>query len=231
MDPKNARWDVAKMRYIGSFAPSNAVLARRKDAPAKTAADLFKVKSNVGCTGRSSQSFQYPSALKVLGGAQFNIICGYDGSAAYTLALLRGEVDLISKAWAAWLAEDQDHLKDGTFVPVLQGGLKRLKDLPDVPLMQEVVDDPKAKRALEFMSAGSAIGRALIAPPNVPAERLAALRTAFDKVVKDAAFIADVRKRHLPLAPEPGAEVQKDSEAVVKTPKDVLELTAKAFEG
>lgn len=231
MDPKNARWDVGRMRYIGSFAPSNAVLMRRKDAPAKSVADLFTVTSNVGCTGRSSQSFQYPSALKVLAGAKFNIICGYDGSAAYTLALLRGEVDMVSKAWAAWRAEDKDTIDAGTFVPMVQGGLKRLSDLPDVPLMQEVARDADARRALEFMSAGSAIGRALLAPPNVPAERLAALRAAFDAMVRDEAFIADVKKRNLPLDPSPGAEVQGYSDAIVKTPKDVLELTAKAFAG
>ena len=76
---------------------------------------------NVGCSGRTSQSFQYPATLKGIAGMQFNIICGYDGSSAYTLALMRGEVDMVSKAWNAWRAEDRDNIENGTFMPVSAG--------------------------------------------------------------------------------------------------------------
>ena len=73
--------------------------------------------------------------------------------------------------------------------PIIQSGLARHKELPDVPLMQEVISDPIGKKVAEFMSAGSAIGRALIAPRGVPAERIAALRNAFDQLVKDPDFL------------------------------------------
>ena len=230
MDPVQGKWDVARMNYIGSFAPVNTAFMRRKEAPAKTAADLFKVKMNIGCSGRTSQSFQYPATLKVLAGAQFNIICGYDGSSAYTLALLRGEVDMVSKAWNAWRAEDKDSIDNGTFIPILQGGLKRTPELPDVPLMQDVTNDATAKQALTFISAGSAVGRALIAPPGIPADRLAALRKAFDEVIKDPALVADAGRRNLYLEPTPGIEVQQHSDSIVKTPKAIIELTTKAFD-
>jgi tripartite-type tricarboxylate transporter receptor subunit TctC len=229
MDPVQGKWDVSRMNYIGSFAPVNTAFMVRKGGPAKTAADLFKDKVNVGCSGRTSQSFQYPVLLKALAGAKLNIICGYDGSSAYTLALLRGEVDMVSKAWNAWRAEDKDQIADGTLVPILQGGLKRAAELPAIPLMQEVTDDPTAKKALEFISAGSAVGRALIAPPGIPADRLAALRAAFDKAVADPALVADAARRNLLLEPTPGSDVQAISNAIVKTPKDIVELSTKAF--
>ncbi len=130
MDPVQGKWDVTRMNYIGSFAPVNTAFMVRKGAPAQTAPDLFKQKVNVGCSGRTSQSFQYPAPLKALAGAKLNIICGYDGSSAYTLALMRGEVDMVSKAWNAWRAEDKDKIDDGTLVPILQGGLKRAAELP-----------------------------------------------------------------------------------------------------
>ncbi len=106
---------------------------------------------------------------------------------------------------------------------MIQGGLKRTADLPNVPLMQELVDDEKTKKIIEFISAGSAIGRALITPPAVPADRLAALREAFDKLVKDPEFIADAAKRSADLEPTPGATVQTYSDGIASAPKDVIE--------
>lgn len=230
MDPAQGRWDVTKMNYIGSFAPVNTAFMIHKGSKLASAEDLFKGKTNVGCSGRTSQSFQYPATLKVIANMPLNIICGYDGSSAYTLALLRGEVDLVSKAWNSWRAEDKDNIDNGTFIPLLQAGLKRTPELPDVPLMQEVVTDPAAKTAIEFVSAGAAIGRALLAPQNIPADRVAALRAAFDKVVLDKDFLADAQKRSIYIEPTAGAEVQKYSDSIIKTPKNIVDLVAKAFD-
>jgi tripartite-type tricarboxylate transporter receptor subunit TctC len=230
MDPAQGRWDVTKMNYIGSFAPVNTAFMIHKGSKLTSPQDLLKGKVNVGCSGRASQSFQYPATLKVIAKMPLNIICGYDGSSAFTLALLRGEVDLVSKAWNSWRAEDKDSIDNGTFIPILQAGLKRTPELPNVPLMQEIVDDPAAKKAIEFVSSGAAIGRALLAPQNIPADRLAALRAAFDKVVLDKDFLADADKRSIYIEPTPGADVQKYSDAIVKTPKDIIDLVAKAFD-
>jgi tripartite-type tricarboxylate transporter receptor subunit TctC len=230
LDPAQGRWDVTKMAYVGSFAPVNTAFLAHKGSRLTSPQDLFTGKTNVGCTGRASQSYQYPATLKLVAKMPLNIICGYDGSAASTLALLRGEVDVVSKAWNAARAEDKDNLDDGTLFPLLQAGLKRTPELPNVPLAQEIVTDPSAKKAIEFVSAGAAIGRALLAPQNVPPERLAALRAAFDQVVHDKDFLADADKRGIYIEPTPGADVQKYSDAIVKTPKDIVGLVAKAFE-
>ena len=230
MDPAQGRWDVTKMSYIGSFAPVNTAFMALGKSRIKSAQDLNAGKVNVGCSGRASQSFQYPAALKEIAKLPLNIICGYDGSSAYTLALLRGEVDLVSKAWNAWRAEDKDNIDNGTLVPVLQGGLKRTPELPNVPLMQEITDDPTAKEVLAFVSAGAAIGRALLAPQGVPPDRLAALRTAFDKMVVDPEFLAEAAKRHAYIEPVAGPEVQKASDAIVHTPKAIVDLAAKAMQ-
>jgi tripartite-type tricarboxylate transporter receptor subunit TctC len=230
MDPAQGRWDVTKMSYIGSFAPVNTAFMVHKGSRLAAAADLFTGKTNVGCSGRTSQSFQYPATLKAIAGMPLNIICGYDGSSAYTLALLRGEVDLVSKAWNSWRAEDKDNIDNGTFVPLLQAGLKRTPELPEVPLMQEIISDPAARAAVEFISAGAAIGRALVAPPNVPADRVAALRAAFDQVVVDKDFLAEAQSRSIYIEPVAGGEVQKYSDAIIATPKTVVDRVAKAFD-
>jgi tripartite-type tricarboxylate transporter receptor subunit TctC len=230
MDPVQGKWDVTKMNYIGSFAPVNAAFVIHKGSAVKEARDLYKGKVNVGCSGRASQSFQYSAALKALTNMPLNIICGYDGSSAYTLALMRGEVDMVSKAWNAMRVEDKDNIANGTLIPILQGGMKREPELPNVPLMQELTDDANAKKALTFLSEGAAIGRALLAPQDIPADRLAALRAAFDKLVVDPDFLADAKKREIYINPMPGPEVQKASDGIIHTPKDVVGLTAKAFD-
>jgi hypothetical protein len=95
--------------------------------------------------------------------------------------------------------------------------------------MQELVSDARTKKIIEFISAGSAIGRALIAPQNLPADRLATLRTAFDRMVQDEAFIADAAKRNLDLETEPGVKVQGFSDAIARAPQDIIDAAASAI--
>ncbi|MBM3608802.1 MAG: hypothetical protein FJX29_10205 [Alphaproteobacteria bacterium] len=115
-------------------------------------------------------------------------------------------------------------------VPVFQIGLRRDGELKDVPLMQELVDDPKAKQAIEFVSGGTAIGRALSAPPGVPADRVAFLRETFDRMTRDPALVAQAKKRNLQLDPTPGVALQAISARIVATPKEIIDLAAKAFQ-
>jgi tripartite-type tricarboxylate transporter receptor subunit TctC len=231
LQPEIGKWEVEQMTYIGSFVPSTTAYMVRKGSPAMTVDEMHRTQVNVGCTGRTAQSFQYPTALKSLIGLKFNLICGYPGSAEVILALTRGEVDVYSASWHAWRSTHKSEIANGTFTPIIQGGLTRTKDLPDVPLMQDLTDDPKTKKILEFISAGSAIGRALIVPPNVPDDRIAVLRTAFDRMVADPAFQKETAKRGADLEPTPGVEVQSYSDSIVKAPKDIIESALTAVEG
>jgi tripartite-type tricarboxylate transporter receptor subunit TctC len=231
LEPEVGKWKVQDMRYIGSFSSVNTAFVRRKNSPSKTPEDMKKQETIVGCTGTTAQSYQYPALLKVLGGYKFKMICGYPGAGEYSIALERGEIDLVSSAWNSWRVTHSGKLRDGDLVAVIQTGLKRNHELADVPLMQELVDDPVAKRVIEFASAGAVIGRALLAPPGLPEERVAFLRALFDKMVADPAMIEMAAKRNLELDPTPGAVVQGYSDAIVKTPADVVEKAAEAFKG
>jgi tripartite-type tricarboxylate transporter receptor subunit TctC len=229
LTPEQGKWKVEEMSYIGTFAPSNAAFVIRKNAPTVSVDGMRKQQVTVACTGVNSQSYQYPASLKELGGFKFTIVCGYPGSAEVMLAIHRAEADMFSGSWHVWRATQQAGLSDGSLIPVVQGGLKRTRDLPKVPLMQELVDDPRKRKILEFISAGSAIGRALIAPQGVPADRVAALRTAFDKLVQDKEFLADAAKRTADIEPADGATVQGYSDAIAKAPPDIIEAAATAM--
>jgi tripartite-type tricarboxylate transporter receptor subunit TctC len=230
MQPELSKWNLAEMAYVGSIASVNPAMVRRKDAPAKTIDEMKRVASNVGCSGRTSQSYQIPAILKNLGGYQFKVVCGYPGSAEYVIALARGEIDMVSSAWNQWRSTHAGEIRDGVFVPVIQSGLRRNQEIANVPLMQELVDDPTAKTIIEFYSASSAIGRALITPPNIPADRLAALRAAFDKLVVDAEFLREAERVKAEVDPTPGAELQKFVNGIINAPKDIIERANKAME-
>ncbi len=229
MEPKMGRWKTQEMTYIGSFAPVNAAFVVRAGAKAQTPDALRSNETVVGCTGRTSQSYQYPALMKELGGMKLKLICGYKGSKGYVLAMEKGEVDMVSSAWNSWRSSGKDLLDSGKMKVIMQAGLKRDKELPNIPLMQEVVSDEKVKKIIEFASSGSAIGRALIAPPAMPADKLKVLREAFDKTVKDKDFLASAEKRRAVIDPSSGEEMQAATLKILATPKDIIDAAAKAM--
>jgi tripartite-type tricarboxylate transporter receptor subunit TctC len=226
MQPDLSKWDVRRLNYIGSFRSVNNAFMLRKGAAAQTVDELKSTSVNVGCNNHFGVTYIDPVILKNLGGLKFNIICGYPGTSNFPPALARGEIDLVSGDWATWKALSKT--MPGELTAVIQDGLKRHKDLPDVPLMQELVSDPTSKEVIEFISAGSAIGRALVAPPGIPADRLAALRAAFDKMVKDPEFLATANKRGEEIDPTSGEDVQRVSNDILATPPAVVKIAIEA---
>jgi tripartite-type tricarboxylate transporter receptor subunit TctC len=230
MEPKLARWKMQEMKYVGSFAPVNAAFVVRKGAPAMTIEDMKTRQLSVGCSGKASQSYQYPAMLKALAGFKFKMICGYRGSKAFVLATERGEVDMVASAWNTWRSIGKQYLDTGKMKVIMQAGVNRDKEMANIPLMQEVVSDPKTREILEYVSSGSAIGRALITPPKVPADRLALLRAAFQKVVKDREFLAQAEKLSAAIYPSTGEAMDALVAKTLQTPKAIVDAAAKAMQ-
>ncbi len=229
LTPKLSPWKMEEMRYVGSFASVNSGLLLRRGAAAKSVAEMKAVESSVGCDGVNSQGYQYPSMLKNLAGFKFKMVCGYRGSPEYLLALEKGEVDIASNAWNALRITHRDKIVAGEVLLFAQGGLKRDPEMLDTPLLQDLVDDPEDKKAIQFASAGAAIGRALLLPPGVPADRVEYLRGVFDRMVKDPEMIELTQKRGLLLAPTSGADADKVVADILKAPKELVERAATAM--
>src|SRR4029453_17632738 len=137
---------------------------------------------------------------------------------------------MVSSAWNQWRSTHSGEIRDGVFVPVIQSGLRRNREIANIPLMQELVDDPTAKTIIEFYSASSAIGPPLTPPPKPPADRLAALRAAFDKLVVDADFLREAERVKAEVDPTPGAELQKFVNGIINAPKTIHKRPNKAME-
>jgi tripartite-type tricarboxylate transporter receptor subunit TctC len=230
LSPESSRWDISEMRYIGSFAPASSVLMVRDNSEVKTVDDLFTKEAFAGCSGRTTASSQAPAIMRYFTGMKLKMVCGYEGGSATILALLRNEIDVNANIWTTWKVSHADELATGRIKPLVQFGLQRLADLPDVPTMDELTDDPDAKAAMRFFSAGGDIGRALLAPPEMPDDRFAALASAFDQMVKDPAFIADVESRGASLDPVDAAGVQAIVDTIFSTPKEVVDELKVALE-
>ena len=139
------------------------------------------------------------------------------------LAMERGEVDGNGSTSWDYLETKSDWL-DGKRVTFLYTiALSRYRAIPDVPTILELTDSERDRDVLKLVASGSTIGRAVAGPPDVPPERVAALRQAFDAMVKDPEFLADAVGRHLGVDPMSGAELARIVADVAGQPEDVAQ--------
>jgi tripartite-type tricarboxylate transporter receptor subunit TctC len=223
MGDKQLAVDTTKLIYIGNPNADNNTTATWHTSPVKTIEDAKVKPAAMGATGGSTSS-QYPKAMNALIGTKFKIIIGYPGGNDINLAMERGEVDgRGSNAWGAWKSTRSEWLRDKKINILVQIGLTKAPDLPDVPLLIDLAANAEDKAILKLLSASSTIGRPVFTSPGVPPERVKALRDAFDTMVKDPAFLAQAAKEHFDINPVSGAELQKIVQDIVATPQPVAE--------
>jgi hypothetical protein len=180
----------------------------------------------VGATGGSTSS-QYPRAMNAVLGTKFKVILGYPGGNDINLAMERGEVSgRGSNSWASWKATRPDWLKEKKINILVQIGLTKAPDLPDVPLLMDLATNPEDKAVLKLLSSPSAIGRPIFTTPGVPEDRVKALRAAFDATIKDPHFIEEAKKAGLEVDAVSGEELQKIVNDIVATPEPVAKRLA-----
>jgi hypothetical protein len=228
---EDLKLDTTKFNWIGNANNDINTLAFWHTAGIKSVDDLKKKETVVGATGPNT-SAQYPQVMNNLLGTKMKIITGYPGGADINLAMERGEVQgRGSNAWASWKSTKADWLKDGKVDIIVQIGLKKAGDLPNVPLLMDLATNEQDRAALKLLSSGTAIGRPLYTTPGVPAERVAALRRAFDATMTDKQFLADAKKMDLDLNPMNGEELQTVVAEVVATPPAIAKHLVAALEG
>jgi tripartite-type tricarboxylate transporter receptor subunit TctC len=219
MGDKQLDVDTTKLIYIGNPNADNNTTATWYTSPVKTIADAKVNQAVLGATGGSTSS-QYPKAMNALIGTKFKIVIGYAGGNDINLAMERGEVDgRGSNSWASWKATRPDWLRDHKINILVQIGLTKAPDLPDVPLLMDLAANDQDRAIFRLLSAPTTIGRPVFTSPGVPAERVKALRDGFDAMVKDPAFLAEAEREHFDINPVSGAEMQKIVQEIVATPK------------
>jgi tripartite-type tricarboxylate transporter receptor subunit TctC len=171
--------------------------------------DSRKMEITLGATGAGSTVSLYPSVMNEILGTKFKIIMGYKGSPDAMLAMERGEVESHSTTWELVKSIRPDWLKEGKIRILVQHGLTRNAELPNVPTSIELTKDPKDKDVMKVIMSAAEVGKSYFTTPNVPAERVEALRRAFDKMIIDKDFIEDVKRIRGEIGPLKGEELQK----------------------
>jgi tripartite-type tricarboxylate transporter receptor subunit TctC len=165
----------------------------------------------------------YGLVMNALVGTKLKVVTGYPGGNEVNLAMERGEVEgRGSNSWASWKSTKPEWIADKKIIILVQVGLKRDPDLPDVPLLLELATNDLDRKVLTFLSAETALSRSLVTTADVPAERLAALRRAFDATMKDPAFLADAEKSKMDISAMTGEESQVIADSIVNTGPDVI---------
>ncbi len=216
-------FDAQKMNWLGSANNEVSVCVAMKNAGIARFQDLFTKELTVGGTGASADTDQFPRVLNATLGTHFKIVQGYPGGNDVVLAMERGEVaGRCGWSWSSVLSTHKSWIADKRMIVLVQLSLTKHPDLSDVPLAMDFAKTDEQRLILKMLFARNVMGRPFVAPPNLPADRVAVLRQAFMDTMKDKDFLAEADKMQLEINPVSGAEVEKLVKEVYATPPDVV---------
>jgi tripartite-type tricarboxylate transporter receptor subunit TctC len=220
MTVTSAKIDASKMPYVGRVVTNIDIGAALTKTGIKSFDDVRAKQYTVGASGGGSTTVLYPTALNAFGGAKFKLIRGYTGSIDILLAMDRGEVDIVGAyGLPGILVSHPGWVYNGEATIVYQASLKRHRLLPNVPTLPELATDDAGREVLRAAASTGEIGRSIITTPGVPPERLAALRAAFQAMLRDPDFLAACEQRHLMVDGATGEEIDQIVRETLQLPQ------------
>jgi tripartite-type tricarboxylate transporter receptor subunit TctC len=222
LEPNRTRYEGRRLNWIGSAFRSTNTLSVLDSTGVKAIDDAREQQVFVGASGRGSPLYQLPALARSVLGIDLEIITGYEGGTAVVLAMERGEVDGQTIALDFWQNLRPEWLASGRLVHLFRIGPPDPR-APGVPHLSELVTNDADRALIEFMEIGVALGWPLFAPPDVPPERVAALRQAFDALVADPAFASAVDTAlHIAPSAVSGTELTASVERALATPPELV---------
>jgi tripartite-type tricarboxylate transporter receptor subunit TctC len=230
LTPETTHFDLAQFGWIGSPAPETMMVMVWHTAPVQTIEDLLKTELVVGGVSPGTATVDNPLVANAVLGTKFKLVAGYEGTTAIDLAMERGEVQGHGGiGWVTVKARNQRWLAEKKVRIIAQYGMRKHPELQDVPLF-ELPKDELARQEIFVMFARQEYGRPLLAPPGVPPDRLAALRTAFLATMKDPDFIREAQRATVEINPTTGEELNKLSAQIIATKPAALEKLRKVLD-
>jgi tripartite-type tricarboxylate transporter receptor subunit TctC len=222
--------DLSKFGWIGNLGDSNLLTYVWHASPTKTMADARNRETTLGGSGAGSVTTWLPLVYNNVLGTKFKVINGYKGANDVRIAMERGEVEgYAANPWNSLLSTNPELVKHNKLTFLLQIGVDKEKDLPDVPLLPELASNKEQREVLDFISMAFAVGRPIATTPGVPPERLAALRKAFNDTVIDPEFIKAAAKIGAEIKPVYGDEMQRMMDAVINAPPAIKDKVRAAM--
>jgi tripartite-type tricarboxylate transporter receptor subunit TctC len=235
MDPlfgnPGAHYDALRFAWLGSIGKLENVCATWHTSPVKTIAAASERQVVVAAAGATSNTAIVPKMLNALIGTKFKVIAGYDPGSGLTMAVESGEAEgICGLSWSTIKASRARWVRDNLLNVIVQLGLTKLRDLPNVPGALDLVSDPENKQVMELLLMRQEAGRPFAAPPGTPPDRVAALRQGFEDTLKDPAFVAEAAKAQLEIDPLTGDEIEKMLTKAYAAPQPIVQRAAALVE-
>jgi tripartite-type tricarboxylate transporter receptor subunit TctC len=225
-----AAFDGTKFTWLGSMSGDTSLCLTGGKSPVKTWRDMLTMPAVMGGQSAGSDSDIYARLYKNVLGARIRLVTGYPGTNDITLAMERGEVDgICGLSWGTIKIAHPDWIRDARVNFLLQAGLKKDSELPDVPFTLDLVDDPEKKLVLYLYFAPQGMGRPFAAPPGIPADRRTALIKAFNDTLRDPELLAEAAREKMDIHPMASEEIDELLKELYATPAEVVAKAAKAI--
>jgi tripartite-type tricarboxylate transporter receptor subunit TctC len=225
------QFDATKLNWLGSTNREAYVAFVWHTAPVNSINDVTTTDVVVGATTPGTTMVDFPLLVNDVLGTKFRIVRGYKGTPEINIAIERGEVQGMGGiGWASIKVQTPQWIAEKKIKVLAQFGLKRNPELADVPTVLELAKSEPDRQAMRMLFARTEYGRPYFLPPDVPPERVAALRRAFDATMKDPAFLAEAEKLSLEVSPMTGEEVQALVGELAKTPPEIVQRVRAALE-
>ena len=227
-----AQFDAAKFNWLGSANNEVSVCMTWAASGVATVEDMLRKPVLMGGSGGAADTDQFVNVINGVLGSKMKLIPGYPGGNEINLAIERGEVEgRCGWSWSSVLTTHPEWLRDKKMNVLVQLSLTKHADLPDVPLIMDLAKTDEDKRIFGLVFARNVMGRPFVAPPNVPPERIKALRDAFIATMKDKELLAEAEKTALEVNPVPGEEIQKIVLDAYQTPPEIVKRTGDLLKG
>jgi tripartite-type tricarboxylate transporter receptor subunit TctC len=219
---EGVQYDANKFFWLGSMSTSPVTLAVWHTSGIQTIEDARRKEIVVAASNKGAITYTFPRMLNELLGTRFKIVSGYQGNSTMTVAMERGEVEGVTNSWDSWKSFNPAWVQDRKIKVLVQTEPKS-KELAGVPSVQELARNENDRRIIALIVSGDALGKPLATSPNVPIERVQALRAAFDATIKDPGFTEAAAAARAEIDPVHGLALQATVERVLATPKNLAE--------
>jgi len=223
---RDVKYDPRKFHWLGSVAVRSYVGALWHTVPVNSLEEMRNQEVIFGGSGTGTASYQYPTFLAHITGAKIKVITGYKSGGATNLALERGEVQGRGNYYEGFMVTNPDWIRDKKVKFAFRLGPDH-KDLVDVPPASKYAVTAEQKQMLGALEAPLQIGQAFYVAGEVPADRVVALRKAFQSMLVDPVFLADAKKQRIAINPRTNGQIEKVVAEVFKTPRDVMQKLSK----
>jgi tripartite-type tricarboxylate transporter receptor subunit TctC len=227
LNEKGARFDASKFSWIGSANNEVSVCVALPSSGVTKFDDLFTNQLTIGSTGAADDTYQFPALINAVLGTKFKIVTGYPGGNDVSLALERGEVQgRCGWSWSSIQTTRVNWVRNKRIIVLVQMSLSKHPDLPDVPLIMDLAKTDEQRQIFKMIFARQTMGRPYVAPPGVPADRLAALRQAFMDTMTDKEFLSEAEQNKFEINPVSGEQLEALVKEVYQTPPEVAKKAA-----